>query len=121
MAIKAQRKERQAKVLSPDEAKSQAKMVNGVSLAVFFIVEALIIAVGVLMSEVLHVGDVWVAAFDRGRHPDRDLPPVRGQDRRPVGKGGRPALWQVQRAQGTGPVLDHPDRGHDSASGSTTG
>jgi regulator of protease activity HflC (stomatin/prohibitin superfamily) len=63
MATKARQKERQAKVLSPDEAKRQAKMVNGVSLAVFFILEALIIAVGVIMSEVLHVSDGWVAAF----------------------------------------------------------
>ncbi len=66
MAIKRQQKERQAKVLSPDEVKSQAKMVNGVSLAVFFIAEALIIAIGILMSEVLHVGEVWVGAFIAG-------------------------------------------------------
>jgi hypothetical protein len=41
MAIKAQQKERQAKVLSPDEAKRQSKIVNGVSLAAFFIFGAL--------------------------------------------------------------------------------
>jgi len=63
MSLKAQRKGQQAKVQSPDEAKSQAKLVNGVSLAVFFILEALIIAVGVFLSEVLGVGDPWVAAF----------------------------------------------------------
>ena len=63
VAVKAQQKERQAKVLSPDEAKRQAKTVNGVSLAVFFILEALIIAAGVVMSAVLNVGDLWVAAF----------------------------------------------------------
>jgi len=62
MAIKAQQKERQAKVLSPDEAKRQAKIVNGVSLAVFFILEALIIAIGFLMSEVLQISEGWVAA-----------------------------------------------------------
>jgi regulator of protease activity HflC (stomatin/prohibitin superfamily) len=60
---KAQQKARQAKVLSPDEAKSQAKIVNGVSLAAFFILEALIIVAGLLLSEVLHVSDVWVATF----------------------------------------------------------
>jgi len=63
MAIRSQRKERQAKVLSPDEAKSQAKMVNGVSLAAFFIVGAIVIAIGVLMSEVLHVSEVWVGVL----------------------------------------------------------
>jgi len=68
MAIKRQLKERQAKVLSPDEAKSQAKIVNGVSLAVFFILEALIIAVGVFLSEVLHVSDLWW-----GLYPGRPL------------------------------------------------
>ena len=63
MAVKAQQKERQAKVLSPDEAKRQAKIVNGVSLAVYFILEALIIAIGVLMSEVLDVSELWVVVF----------------------------------------------------------
>jgi len=61
--LKTQLKERQAKVLSPDEAKRQAKIVNGVSLAVFFILEALIIAAGAIMREVLHVGDLWVVVF----------------------------------------------------------
>lgn len=63
MALKGRQKEQQAKVVSPDEAKRQAKMVNGVSLAVFFILGALIIAVGLVMSEVLGVSDVWVGAF----------------------------------------------------------
>jgi len=63
MAIKARQKGKEAKVLSPDEAKRQSKLVNGVSLAVFFILEALIIAIGLLMSEVLDVSEVWVGAF----------------------------------------------------------
>ncbi|MBN1135636.1 MAG: slipin family protein [Anaerolineae bacterium] len=63
MAIKSRQKERQAKTLSPDEAKRQSKIVNGVSLAVFFILEALVFAAGLLLSEVFHVGDLWVVAF----------------------------------------------------------
>ena len=63
MALKGRQKEQQAKVVSPDEAKRQAKMVNGVSLAVFFILGALIIAIGLVMSEVLGISDVWVGAF----------------------------------------------------------
>jgi regulator of protease activity HflC (stomatin/prohibitin superfamily) len=63
MAIKRQLKEQQARVLSQDEAKRQSKLVNGVSLAVFFILEALIIIVGILMSEVWHASDLWVAVF----------------------------------------------------------
>lgn len=63
MALKGRQKERQTKVVSPDEAKRQAKMVNGVSLAVFFIIEAIIIGIGLVMSEVLGVSDVWVSAL----------------------------------------------------------
>jgi len=63
MFSKSQSKEQQAKAQSPDEAKSRAKLVNSVSLAVFFIIEALVIAAGVLMGEELDVSDGWVAAF----------------------------------------------------------
>jgi regulator of protease activity HflC (stomatin/prohibitin superfamily) len=63
MFSKSQSKEQQAKAQSPDEAKRQAKLVNSVSLAVFFIIEALVIAAGVFMGEELGVSDGWVAAF----------------------------------------------------------
>jgi regulator of protease activity HflC (stomatin/prohibitin superfamily) len=62
-AFKAGQKEKPAKAVSPDEAKRQAKMVNAVSLAAFFIVEALIMAIAVFLSESLHASDLWVAAL----------------------------------------------------------
>ena len=60
---KAQQKEQQSKGQSPDEAKSQSKTVNSVSLAVFFIIEAIVIGIGIYMGEELDVGDTWVAVF----------------------------------------------------------
>jgi SPFH domain / Band 7 family len=63
MFSKSQSKEQQAKAQSPDEARRQAKLVNSVSLAVFFIIEVLVIAAGVLMGEELGVSAGWVAAF----------------------------------------------------------
>jgi len=61
MAIKRQRKEQHAQAQSPDEAKRQAKIVNGVALAVGTIVETVVIILSVVMGEALHVGDLWVA------------------------------------------------------------
>ena len=61
LLTKRQSKEQQSRTQSPDEAKRQAKIVNSVSLAAFFIFEAIIIAVGVFMSEVLGISDGWVA------------------------------------------------------------
>ena len=63
MAVKAQQKEQQSKGQSPDEAKRQAKIVNSVSLAVFFIVEAIVIGIGIFLSDVVDVDDRWVVGF----------------------------------------------------------
>jgi regulator of protease activity HflC (stomatin/prohibitin superfamily) len=62
MRTKRQAKEEQARTQSPDEAKRQAKMVNGVSLVAFFLIVAIAIAIGVVMGEVLGVSDGWVVA-----------------------------------------------------------
>jgi len=62
MRTKRQAKEEQARTQSPDEAKRQAKMVNGVSLVAFFLIVAIAIAIGVMMGEVLGVSDGWVVA-----------------------------------------------------------
>jgi regulator of protease activity HflC (stomatin/prohibitin superfamily) len=62
MRTKRQAKEEQAKTQSPDEAKRQAKTVNGVSLVAFFLIVAIAIAIGVVMGEVLGVSDGWVVA-----------------------------------------------------------
>jgi len=62
MRTKRQAKEEQARTQSPDEAKRQAKMVNGVSLVAFFLIVAIAIAIGVAMGEVLGVSDGWVVA-----------------------------------------------------------
>jgi regulator of protease activity HflC (stomatin/prohibitin superfamily) len=56
-----QTKEQQSKVTPPDEARRQAKIVNGVSLMAFFLILAIAIAVGAVMGEVLGVSDGWVA------------------------------------------------------------
>jgi regulator of protease activity HflC (stomatin/prohibitin superfamily) len=63
MALKAQQKEQQSKGQSPDEARRQAKIVNSVSLAVFFIVEAIVIGIGIFFSDVVDVDDRWVVGF----------------------------------------------------------
>jgi len=60
---KGQQREQQSRGQSPDEAKSQSKVVNSVSLAMFFIIEAIVIGVGIYMGEELDVGDTWVAVF----------------------------------------------------------
>jgi len=60
---KAQEKEQQAQGKSPDEARRQAKLVNPVSLAIFFILETLVIAVGIYLSEELHLSDLGVVLF----------------------------------------------------------
>jgi regulator of protease activity HflC (stomatin/prohibitin superfamily) len=62
LVTKRQSKEQQPRTQSPDEAKRQAKMVNGVSLLVFFLILAITIAIGVIMSEVLGISDGWVAS-----------------------------------------------------------
>jgi len=62
MRTKRQAKEQQAQTQSPDEAKRQAKTVNGVSLVAFFLIVAIAIAIGVVMGEVLGVSDGWVVA-----------------------------------------------------------
>ena len=62
MRTKRQAKEEQARTQSPDEAKRQAKTVNGVSLVAFFLIVAIAIAIGVVMGEVLGVSDGWVVA-----------------------------------------------------------
>jgi hypothetical protein len=56
-----QAKEQQSKVTPPDEAKRQAKTVNGVSLVAFFLILAIVIAVSVAMGEALGVSDGWLA------------------------------------------------------------
>jgi regulator of protease activity HflC (stomatin/prohibitin superfamily) len=56
-----QEKEQQDQAKSPDEAKRQSKMVNGVSLMAFMIIEAVTIAAGIFMSNVLQASDGWVA------------------------------------------------------------
>ncbi len=48
---------------SRDETTRQAKMVNSVSLALFGIVEALVIAAGIFLGETLAVDDLWVGLF----------------------------------------------------------
>jgi regulator of protease activity HflC (stomatin/prohibitin superfamily) len=60
MVTKRQAKE-QAKTQSPDEAKRQAKIVNGVSLVAFLLILAIAIAIGIGLGEVLDVSDGWVA------------------------------------------------------------
>jgi len=54
-------KEEQAQAQSPDDAKRQAKMVNGVSLVAFLLILAIAIGVGIAMGELLNVSDGWVA------------------------------------------------------------
>jgi len=60
---KGQKKEETARGVSPDEAKRQSKLVNSVSLAVFCIIETIVIAAGVFMSEELRISDLWVVVF----------------------------------------------------------
>ena len=45
---------------TPDEARRQAKMVNSVSLTLFFVIMAASVGAGVALSEVLGVPDGWV-------------------------------------------------------------
>jgi regulator of protease activity HflC (stomatin/prohibitin superfamily) len=56
---KRQPKGQQSGAQSPDEAKRQGKIVNGVSLVAFFVILAISIAVGVAMGEVLGVSNGW--------------------------------------------------------------
>lgn len=58
-----QTKEQQPRVVEPDEAKRQAKIVNPVSLTIFFVIMAVSIAGGVLIGEVLGLGDGWAGLF----------------------------------------------------------
>ncbi len=44
-----------------DEAKRQAKIVNGVSLTAFFVIVTFAIIAGIVMGEVLDIADGWVA------------------------------------------------------------
>ncbi len=45
---------------SPDEARRQAKMVNNVSLTIFFVILAVSVAAGIFLGEVLGLSDGWV-------------------------------------------------------------
>jgi len=58
--------EGKSKAAQPDLAKSQAKVTNGVSLALFFLVLAISIGLGIALSELAGLGDGWVAAFILG-------------------------------------------------------
>jgi len=61
MLAKKSRQSKESRTVEPDEAKRQAKIVNPVSLTVFFVILTISILVGVVMSEVLSVSDGWVA------------------------------------------------------------
>jgi regulator of protease activity HflC (stomatin/prohibitin superfamily) len=63
MGIELRGKEQDTQARSPDEAKRQAKLVNSVSLAVFVILETIVIAAGVLMGETWQVSVLWVTVF----------------------------------------------------------
>lgn len=56
-----QRREQRSRVQPSARAEGGAKLVNGVSLMAFSIILAIAIALGVVMSELLKVGDDWVA------------------------------------------------------------
>jgi regulator of protease activity HflC (stomatin/prohibitin superfamily) len=61
MAKLGRNKSRDEQAQSPDEAKRQAKIVNGVSLVAFLLILAIAIGVGIAMGELLQVSDGWVA------------------------------------------------------------
>ena len=54
-------KESQARTKDPDQAKREAKMVNGVSLLIFFVILTVSIVAGIVLSETANLGDGWVA------------------------------------------------------------
>jgi len=55
--------ERRARASQPELAKSQAKVANGVSLALFFLVLAISSAVGIALSEWAGLGEGWAAVI----------------------------------------------------------
>jgi cation transport ATPase len=57
------KKEQQAEAKSPDEAKRQAKMVNAVSLVLFFSIMALVSVAVILLDSYTNIADGWLATI----------------------------------------------------------
>jgi regulator of protease activity HflC (stomatin/prohibitin superfamily) len=57
---KGEKESQPQRVISPDEAKRQAKTVNGVSLTIFFITLAIVLVAGIVVGDVLNLGEGWI-------------------------------------------------------------
>jgi regulator of protease activity HflC (stomatin/prohibitin superfamily) len=53
--------EAQTRTPDPDQAKRTAKVVNGASLTIFFVILAISVTVGIVLAETTELGDGWVA------------------------------------------------------------
>ena len=62
MLFKKDRQQReQPKIVDQDEAKRMAKTVNGVSLLFYFVIQTVVVIIGIVMTEVLGLGEGWIA------------------------------------------------------------